>query len=509
MQPNFSFPLDRDSEEPLYRQLIRQIKLQIESGQLPAGTRLPASRELAEQINISRISVVNAYAELRAEGYLSAHAGRGTFVNRDSGKNNPLGNAHTRRTTPASSAPAHNTQEIEALNDYSLRDMMRLAKRTGIINFSHGAPPPDFYPMNQLREAINAILERDGVAALGYEQSEGYAPLRAAVRDYVSGLGIRCSADSVLITAGAQQALDLAIQSLAQEGDTIITANPTYLGILDIARARRVNVHSIPADDEGMRLDYLEQYLMDGHRPRLIFVMPTFHNPTGAVMPLHRRRQLINLANEYRIPILEDAVYHELRFEGENIPLLRELDDSGVVIHISAFSKILLPGLRIGYMIASKNYLERLVRVKAAADISTSGLNQRAMLWLIQRGMLAYQLEHNNRELHRRRDAAITALQKHFPEGTTWNRPQGGLYLWVKLPKHGPTGAELFMTAAKKDVSFAIGSVFYTNNGGAYNLRLNYGLQRPELIDEGFRRIGQAWRELMGEYHTVEKSPLL
>jgi DNA-binding transcriptional MocR family regulator len=507
MHQHFSFPLDRDSEEPLYRQLIRQIKLQIESGQLPAGTRLPASRELAEHINISRISVVNAYAELRAEGYLSAHAGRGTFVSREGG-NHHLGNHQSQPRHHA-----HNnhlsTQEMEQQPDYSLRDIMRLARRTGIINFSHGSPPPDFYPMNQLRDAINTILDRDGAQALGYEQAEGYPPLRASVRDYVSGLGIRCSAENVLITAGAQQATDLVVQSLLQEGDIMVTANPTYLGVLDIAKARRVHVHSIPVDDEGMRLDVLEQYLMEGNKPRMIYIMPTFHNPTSAVMPLHRRRQLLNLANEYHIPVVEDAVYHELRYEGENVPLLKELDETGIVIHISAFSKILLPGLRIGYLIASKHYLERLVRIKYAADISTSGLNQRAMHLLIQRGILTYQLEHNNRELHRRRDTAIRAMQKHFPEGTTWNRPQGGLYVWVKLPKNGPIATELYLASIKKDVSFAIGNVFYTNNAGNYNIRINYGLQRPELIDEGFKRIGQAWRELMGEYNTVEKSPLL
>jgi DNA-binding transcriptional MocR family regulator len=492
---SFSFPLDRDSEEPLYRQLIRQIKSQIESGQLPAGTRLPASRELADQIHISRISVVNAYAELRAEGYLSAHAGRGTFVSREGG-NVPL--VSKPAPSPKSANTMQDTQEIEQ-SDYTLRDMLRLARKQGMINFSHGSPPADFYPMRQLKEAINAIIERDGASALGYEQSEGYTPLRATVRDYVSGLGIRCTVDNVLITAGAQQATDLAVQSLLREGDTLVTANPTYLGILDIARARRVNVHGIPMDEDGMRLDLLEQYLMEGNKPRMIYVMPTFHNPTSAVMPLHRRRQLLNLANEYRIPIVEDAVYHELRYEGENIPLLKEMDDTGIVIHVSAFSKILLPGLRIGYMIASKHYLDRLVRIKQAADISTSGLNQRAMHWLIQRGTLAYQLVHNNDELRRRRDTAIGALQRHFPKGTTWNRPQGGLYLWVKLPKTGPSAAELFMQAVKKEVSFAVGSVFYTNNCGFHNIRINYGLQRPELIEEGFRRIGMAWTELNAE----------
>lgn len=497
MPQRFHFPLDRDSEEPLYRQLIRQIKSQIDSGHLPIGTRLPASRELAEQINISRISVVNAYAELRAEGYLSAHAGRGTFVSKDSG-NAPLRQANA----------AHHAPDTEGLGDYSLRDMMRLARKTGMINFSHGSPPPDFYPIQHLRDAINHVLERDGVNALGYEAPEGYAPLRATVRDYVSGLGIRCSAENVLITGGAQQAIDLVVQSLMGEGDTLVTSNPTYLGIVDIARARRVNVHAIPQDQDGIRIDLLENYLLE-NKPRLIYVMPSFHNPTGIVMPLHKRRQLLNLASEHGVPILEDAVYHELRFEGENVPLLKELDDRGVVLHVSAFTKIMLPGLRIGYVIANSRHLERLSRVKFAADISTSGLNQRAMHLMIQRGILAHQLERNNRELHRRRDAAIEAARKYFPEGTTWNHPEGGLYLWVRFPSSGATAAELFIQAVQKGVSFAIGNIFYANNYGSYHIRINYGLQRPDIIREGFMRIGQAWHELQGDHHHMSKAPVL
>jgi DNA-binding transcriptional MocR family regulator len=481
----FTFPLNRNSEEPIYRQLIRHIRAQIESGTLPPGTRLPASRDLAQQIDISRISVVNAYAELRAEGYLSAHAGRGTFVSRD------FHAAAQHAPTPASQSQ----QEEFALPDSSLRDMMRLARRPGVINFSHGSPPMEFFPMGQLRDAINTVLDRDGAAALTYESAEGYAPLRATVRDYVSALGIRCSAEHVLITGGAQQGMDLVIQALTHEGQSIATSNPTYLGIVDAARMRRIGIQGVPMDEDGIRLDMLENIILE-HHPRLVYVQPTFQNPTGNVMPMHRRRQLLTLAEEYGITLVEDAVYHEFRFEGDPLPPLKALDERGIVIHISAFTKIMLPGMRIGYIIASPTQLERLVRVKLAADISTSGLNQRAIHLMLQRGVLAHQLERNNRELKRRRDAAIAAAQRHFPIGTTWAVPQGGLYLWVKLPRHGPNAAELFIAALQKDVSFTIGNVFYTDHCGSYRLRLNYGLQRPDVIEEGFRRIGEAWRML-------------
>lgn len=497
---NLAIALDRDGEEPIYRQLIRHIRSQIESGSLPAGTRLPASRDLAQQLNISRISVVNAYAELRAEGFLSAHAGRGTFI---AGENN----GSTPSTNGSSASPTA-TSEVPTTPDRSIREMMRMARKPGIINFAQGAPPSDFFPIQHLRDAINTVLDRDGTKAMGYEIAEGFAPLRTAVRDYVSALGIRCSPDQILITGGTQQALDLVVQGLLSEGEVIVTENPTYLGMIDIARTRRVQLHGVDSDQDGIRLDMLENYLMD-NRPRLIYVMPTFQNPSGSVMPLHRRRQLLNMANDYQVPILEDAVYHELRFEGEAVPPLKALDEHGIVIHASGFTKMMLPGLRIGYIVSDNRHYERLVRVKQAADISTPSLNQRAMHILLERGMMAQQLERNNRELRRRRDAALVAATKFLPPGSRWDIPKGGLYLWVQLPKNGPTAAEVYITAIQMGVAYAIGIVFYTNNCGSHRIRINFGAQKPAEIEDGMRRIGRAWREVACDYADMEKSPLL
>ncbi len=489
--------LDRDSEEPIYRQLIRHIQLQIDSGTLAAGVRLPASRDLARQLEISRISVVNAYAELRSQGYLSAHAGRGTFVAK--------GESAAQAARPASRMEA---SESRTHQDRSIREMMRLARKPGIINFSQGIPPKSFIPVRHVRDAINIVLERDGADALTYEATEGYGPLRAAIRDYVGSWGIRCAASQVLVTGGTQQALDLVIQALLSEGDTLVTSNPTYLGILDVASTRRVQVSGIAMDDEGIRLDCLENYLLD-HRPRLLYITPAFQNPTGNVMPLHRRRQLLRLAESYNLTILEDGVYQELQFEGEPIPPLKALDESGVVIYASGFTKISLPGMRIGYLISDSRHYERLARVKASADISTPGLNQRAIHLLLQRGVLAGQIEKNIRELRYRRDVALQAAEYYLPPGSRWQVPTGGLYLWVQLPPSGPTAAELFISAIQMEVAYAIGNVFHTDNSGAYHLRINYALQEPAQIEEGFRRLGRAWRELACDYDDMEKAPLL
>lgn len=496
----FNIPLDRDSEEPIYRQLIRYIRSQVDSGAMPAGTRLPASRDLAHQLSISRISVVNAYAELRAEGYLSAHAGRGTFV---AGERPPIpelvgnGMRHTQQPHDAPVTP-----------DRSIREMLRLARKPGVINFSTGSPPIEFFPVQHLRDALNTILDRDAARALTYEVAEGYGPLRASVRDYVSALGIRCSADQILITGGTQQAIDLCVQAVLCEGDLLVTESPTYVGVIDIARTRRLNIQGVPMDDEGIRLDILENVILE-NRPRLIYIMPSFQNPSAGVMSLHRRRQLLNMVSEYGVPILEDGVYHEFRFEGESVPPLKALDETGIVIHASGFTKNLLPGMRIGYVIANNHHLERLVRVKQAADISTPGLNQRAIHLLLERGVLAQQLERNNREFRRRRDAAMEAAARYLPSGSRWNTPMGGYYLWAELPRNGPSAAELYIASIQAGVAYAIGSVFFPNGGGSHHMRINYGAQKPHDIEEGFRRLGQAWRELTRDYADMEKAPLL
>ncbi len=489
-----SITLQRDSEEPLYRQLIQQIRSQIERGTLPAGTRLPASRALALQLGISRISVVNAYGELRTAGYLSARAGRGTFVARE---------RHSGESAPPNRPPPATRQRAA-----SIRQMMRLARKPGVIDFSSGSPPSEFFPVRYLQDALNQVIERDGADALSYEVPEGYLPLRTAVRDYVRAIGIQCRVDDVLITGGAQQAIDLVLQSLMSPGETLVTADPTYLGVIDIAQARRVHIHGIPIDQDGIRIDALEN-IIDDLCPRLIYVMPSYQNPTGHLMPMHRRRQLVRLAAQHRIPILEDEVYREFRFEGEELPPLKALDESGVVIHTNAFTKVLLPGIRIGYLIAGGSYYEQLVRVKQAADISTSGLNQRTIHLLLERGIIAQQLERNRIELRRRRVAALAAAQRHFPPGSQWISPQGGLYLWVELPAAGPSATETFIAAIQRDVAFAIGSLFYTSDGGSHAMRLNFGIHKPDVIDEGFRRIGAAWAALVAEYEGVERSPVL
>ena len=467
--------VDKLAEEPLYRQLIRLIRERIVNGIWQPGERLPASRDLAELLGISRISVVNAYGELRDLGLISGQAGKGTFVTGSLGTTNDPGALPSVAANPL----AHVLQRYPP----------------NVIAFSGGAPAEEFMPVAAIRQAYNAVLERDGAAAVAYEETEGYLPLRDAIADYLHSFGIACKSDQVLVTGGCQQALDMAMQALMSEGDVMITSNPTYLGILDLARVRRVHVVGIPVDDDGIRLDLLEEAL-NNQRARLIYIAPTFHNPTGSVMSIHRRRRLLSLAQEYGIPILEDGVYHELAYGIVPPPPLKALDETGLVLHASGFSKIVLPGTRIGYLIGQGQAWDRILRVKRAADICTPSLNQRAMHYFMKNGGMATHLERTRRLCRERRDVMLHALKKYMPEGTRWTAPQGGMYSWVELPHNGPTAAELYNNAIHFGVTFAIGTMFFTDSSGGYFMRLNFASQPPDKIDEGVRRLRMAWHAL-------------
>lgn len=486
--------IHKDSVEPIYQQLARYFRLQIESGRMPSGERLPPTRDLANRLGVGRISVVNAYAQLRDEGLIAAHPGRGTFVT------GGRGSAHH--------AAAPDWSPSDALS-MSLREMTRLAQQPGVIAFGSGTPPEEFLPVEALRHALNTVLDRDKAAAVAYEEADGFLPLRVSITEYVTSLGIQCPPDDVLITGGAQQALDLVVQTVLSPGDVLVTGNPTYLGLLDVAHVRRVIPVGVPLDQDGMRIDALEAVLEE-HHPGLIYVAPTYHNPTGTVMPIHRRRQLLALAAQYNVPVLEDAVYHELGYRNEPPPPLKALDEHGLVIHASGFSKILLPGTRIGYLIATGALRDRLARLKQAADVCTPGLNQRAMQEYLASGMLAGHLNRVRSELRLRCSAACEAAREYLPRGAQWTEPSGGLYLWVRLPDDGPTAAELYTTAIQHGVAYAVGTLFHTNGEGNRYMRVNFGAHRPQRIVEGFRRLGAAWQAWQQSYEpAMHGTPIL
>ncbi|MBI1879224.1 MAG: PLP-dependent aminotransferase family protein, partial [Chloroflexi bacterium] len=356
----------------------------------------------------------------------------------------------------------------------------------------------EFLPVHEIRRALNEVLRRDGVAALQYDEAAGYLPLRETVARQLQQQHIPVGGQDILITTGCQQALDVTVSVLTRgsEDSLVVVEDPCYLGFLDILAARRTTPVGVPVDAQGMQIDHLEQIILR-HRPRLIYTTPSFHNPTGTTLSLPRRKALLEIATRYGVPILEDASYDMLYYEGELPPSLKSLDTADIVFHAGGFGKTLAPGLRIGYLAAPALWQERVIAAKQTADILTSPLNQYALHTYLQSGHYAEHLNLMRRAYRERRDLMAAAVRRYFPAEATWRCPAGGMYLWVEMPASGPTATDLYLAAINYNVAFAIGSVFSASGSFTHTMRLNFATPALEEIEEGMRRLGKAWKELL------------
>jgi GntR family transcriptional regulator/MocR family aminotransferase len=346
-----------------------------------------------------------------------------------------------------------------------------------------------------LRKAIQAVLRRDGAAALEYGEHRGHAPLRSTIAHILASQGLMASPEHILITAGSQQALALVAQLLLQPGDVALVESPTYTGILDLFRALGLKIVGVPIDAGGMKVDELEK-LLQQHHPKLIYTIPNFQNPTGTCLNGRRRHQLIALADRYNVPILEDDFVGDLRYEGRTQPALKGLDPGGRVIYASTFSKMLMPGLRVGFLVADGPVYERLVHRKRINDLATSNLMQRALEEYVTVGRYQAHLRRSCRIYRRRRDRMLQAIDRYLPIGVQVVPPQGGFFVWLCLPNELSAEA-LLPLACEEGVAFSPGSRFFPSGvGGECCMRLNFASQTPEGIEEGLKRLGQAIRRL-------------
>ena len=486
--------LNRHNGKALYLQIVEALRSSIDAGQLPPYTRLPSSRQLARQLSVNRITVVNAYAELEAEGLVKSHVGRGTFV------------AEVPTPIPGEKGAPAWRPPLQKLPHHSLnpnqvvREMMRTDRHPGVISFALGSPAGDFIPVVEFRQALNEVLRRDGVEALQYGDSIGYFPLRQTIARYLIRQGVDVAADDILITDGCQQALDLVLRVLGRDGDTALVENPSYLGLLDIITSHHMTPIGVPTDGHGLQVEKLEPLILR-YRPQLLYLVPNFQNPTGATMPLERRRQLLEIGHRYNLPILEDNIYHELYHHVPPPTPLIGLDygPGSLVFHASSYSKMLIPGLRLGYLIAPSAMQERVIALKQALDISTASLNQRALDIYLHSGHFESHLDQVRRAYIDRRDVMLAAARRYFPDTARWQVPAGGLYLWVEMDSAGPRAADLYLKAIDYGVAFGIGSVFFAHNPSHHTMRLNYAARKPEEIEEGMRRLGKAWGELLAQ----------
>ena len=385
-----------------------------------------------------------------------------------------------------------------------IRELLKLTEQPEIISFAGGLPAPEVFPLERFRQASNTVLENFGPQSLQYSTTEGHRPLREMIARHISRFSSEVSADNVLITSGSQQALDFVGRLFVNRGDFIVVESPTYVGALQAWNAYGAQYIPVRTDEHGMIVDELEAALRVG--PKFIYVLPNFQNPSGSTLSLERRMQLIRIADKYGVPIIEDDPYGQLRYEGEHIPSIVALDSeyrgpngghySGNVIYLSTFSKLLAPGLRLGWVIAPSEVIQKLVLSKQAADLHTSSFNQYIAFEAAKGGFLDEHVKVIRATYKERRDVMIEMMEEMFPAGVTWRKPKGGMFLWSILPE-GMDSAEVLKRAVEKKVAFVPGEAFHPTGGGRNTMRLNFSYSSPETIREGVTRLGNTLKELI------------
>jgi len=384
-----------------------------------------------------------------------------------------------------------------------IRELLKLTEQPDIISFAGGLPAPEVFPVKQFKEACISVLDTCGGQALQYGTTEGYRPLRDMIARHTARYSVNINAENILITSGSQQALDFLGRLFINQGDHIVVESPTYLGALQAWNAYGAQYISVPSDENGMVVDELEKALRIG--PKFIYVLPNFQNPTGTTLSLERRMKLVELADSYGVPIIEDDPYGQLRYEGDHLPSVVSLDAqyrgdeatfTGNVIYLSTFSKLLAPGIRLAWVIAPAQVIRKLVMTKQAADLHTATFNQVVAYEVGKGGFLDEHVKFIRQVYKERRDVMLDTMEEVWPAETRWTRPEGGMFLWGILPAE-MDAAEVLKVTLKQKVAFVPGGPFHPNGGGQNTMRINFSYSNPETIREGMTRLGLALQELI------------
>ena len=388
-------------------------------------------------------------------------------------------------------------QRTQQMTSSAIRELLKFSEMPDVISFAGGMPAPEVFPIKEFQEACVKVLTENGAACLQYGSTDGYMPLREMIARHSARYGITVNVDNILPTSGSQQALDLLGRIFINPGDRILVESPTYVGALQAWRTYGAEFIPVPFDEDGMITDELEARLRAG--PKFIYVLPNFQNPTGVTLSYERRLKLIELADRYGVPIIEDDPYGQLRYEGENLPAIEVLDSqtrlqgksySGNVIYLSTFSKTLAPGIRLAWVVAPPEIINKLSLAKQGADLHTSTFNQIVAYEVAKGGFLNEHIKLIRKTYKERLDVMIDTLEEHMPEGVKWTKPKGGLFLWITTPECLDC-QDFFEDAVKEKVAFVPGTSFFAEGGGHNTMRLNFSNATPEKINEGIGRLAK------------------
>jgi 2-aminoadipate transaminase len=466
-------PLDHQSGLPLYRQLYDQIAEQIRLGSLLQGQKLPATRDLAGQLGLNRTTVSAAYGLLEADGLISGKVGKGSFVTVAGGS---LGEGVNWTALLADHEPPLGGPALPASKD--------------LIRFGVSRPSDALFPLDDFRATCRAVLARRDLAEiLQLGSPSGYEPLRRYLLEHARRSGIASPEDELLITNGCQQALDLIGRSLLRPGDAVAVEDPIYTGLRNLLAGMGVRLMGIPVGGEGLDVAQLERALQR-ERPRFLVVTPNFQNPTGVTLPLASRHALLEAAQAAGVPVIENDPYCDLRYQGQPLPPIKQLDRRGGTVLLRSFSKVSFPGLRVGWALGPKPVMERLRQAKETADLHTDQLSQAVLLEFAESGRLE---AHRGRVLEagaQRLAATLAACRQFLPPGTRWTEPEGGMNLWVRLPQ-GVDSAALLLRAQREGVAFVPGRYFEVARREPGALRLSFAGLPPDQIRKGLEILGR------------------
>ena len=483
--------INRKSDTPIYMQIKNQIRDMITFGELPAGHVLPPERILSELLNVNRTTIVKAYHELKTDGLVQARVGKGTIVavKPFNGRFNNI-----RQFSPIPWYQFFN-ESIDLSDNHIISDIMDINCAEDIISFSGGFPSPENYPIEELKQIQENLYKTHGKQLLLHSPVEGLTSLRENISSLMKSRNANVNAKDIMIVSGSQQGLDYIARVFLKPGDTVILEEPSFFGAMQIFRSAGAKIIGVPIDSNGMKTDILES-LIQRYKPKFIYALPTFQNPSGIVMSLERRYELLDLSYKYRIPIVEDDPYGDLRYEGKPIPSLKALDPYEHVIYLSTFSKVLSLGIRIGWIAAEHGVIRKFSYLKQITDMHVNTPGQYLISEFLSQGCYEKHLNTILTEYRKKRDMMNTALEKYKLPGVLWEKPEGGYYIWCRLPEYA-TNNRLVSKAAEKGVVYLPGEAFYPDGTQGENyMRLNFTFPNSSRLDDGIKILMDALTEV-------------
>jgi len=473
--------INKESNVPYYIQLKNQFKELILSGFLKPDKKLPPTRQLAKRLNINRNTVLVAYEELEADGLVYSHVGKGTFVS-------DISEYREKREKKIQSKfnwSNYFSSELDKYAFFSLVQLYKICIARPKISFGGAHPDDELYPIDLIKRCFNSVVRERKNEIFRYGPIEGFLPLREYIAKKMKSIGITTTPANIFITSGSQQALEITSRILIESGDYVITEEPTYSGALGILSTLRAKIIGIPLEKDGLNMNILEDVLKK-YNPKYIYTTPNFQNPTGITMSINKREKLISLAEKYNVPIIEDDVSGDLRFEGEDLPPLKALDRTDQVVYINSLSKELVPGFRVGWAVLNESIKDRFIALKQVEDLATNTVSQAILYKFCSRGYLKTHIRKIRKIYRERRNLMMKYIRKYFPENIEMVKPEGGLFIWVKFP-NGVDLSPVFEASMNRGVIFSLGSLFYNSPKGKNEMRLCYAPNPPEKIEEGIK----------------------